>query len=241
MNPILIDFLISLLLSLLIAGFAWIYYKKHSKDKKKIGKSDSIYMDSTRDMFERKIYELTTRLVQSEERWRDVNHLLVSNKFSSENYSQGTVGTYYSEFLKANGLKQSDLVVDPRLIFVLTPYSEVFFKEYMVIRDLCSSMGFTCYRGDETAFKSEIFMEMLKYIVKAGLIIANVNGRNPNVMYELGIAHAIDKNVILISEEPENLPVDIKSKRFIFYKSSDELIPKLKDELNKFNKQQVIG
>lgn len=64
---------------------------------------------------------------------------------------------------------------------------------------------------------------MLKFIVKSNLIIANINGRNPNVLYELGIAQAFDKPVILISGEPENLPIDIKSKKFLIYKDYEEL------------------
>jgi hypothetical protein len=42
-------------------------------------------------------------------------------------------------------------------------------------------------------------------------------------MYELGIAQALDKPVILLSQEPENLPIDIKSKRFLIYKSHQNL------------------
>lgn len=48
-------------------------------------------------------------------------------------------------------------------------------------------------------------------------------GRNPNVLYELGIAQALDKPVILISREPEQLPIDIKSKRFLIYRDYKEL------------------
>lgn len=68
---------------------------------------------------------------------------------------------------------------------------------------------------------------MLRYIVKAKLVIANINGRNPNVMYELGIAHALDKPVLLLSKEIGSLPVDLKSKRFLIYNSYNELERKL--------------
>jgi len=136
-----------------------------------------------------------------------------------------------SEFLKSNGIRENDLTIDQKLIFILTPFHERYDKEYSVIQEVCTTIGFKAYRGDENYIKSDIFPEMLKLIVKANLIIANINGRNPNVLYELGIAQALDKPVILISNEPKDLPIDIKSKRFLIYKNSDELRNLLREEL----------
>jgi hypothetical protein len=50
-------------------------------------------------------------------------------------------------------------------------------------------------------------------------------------MYELGIAHTLDKSVIHISEQPNNLPLDIKSKRFLIYQNLAELQTMLRKEL----------
>ena len=74
---------------------------------------------------------------------------------------------------------------------------------------------------------------MLKYIVQARIIIANINGRNPNVLYELGVAQALDKSVILVSKEPKDLPIDIQSQRFLIYSDSTSLADSLKTELQK--------
>lgn len=63
------------------------------------------------------------------------------------------------------------------------------------------------------------------------MIIANINGRNPNVLYELGITQALDKPVILISREPEKLPIDIKSKRFLIYRDYKVLQEMIRQEL----------
>jgi len=57
--------------------------------------------------------------------------------------------------------------------------------------------------------------------------------RNPNVLYELGIAQAMDKPVIMISKQSENIPIDIKSRRFIIYKDLQQLRTNLKNELIK--------
>jgi hypothetical protein len=189
-------------------------------------------LEDVRNSFEKQMYTLNNRLIQSEERWRDVNHLLLRDEYRGNKSPMTNIKkTYYSEFLKANGISENDLVIDNRLIFILTPFNEMYAEDYKVIREVCLAKGFSAYRGDENFIKGDIFPEMLKLIVKSNLIIANINGRNPNVLYELGIAQALDKPVILISREPEQLPIDIKSKRFLIYRDYKELQELIRQEL----------
>ncbi|QCX38989.1 hypothetical protein FF125_11280 [Aureibaculum algae] len=225
-------YIISLaLVSALIALIAYIIAKrsklsKYNDDKKRAE------LEGIRKSLESQMYNINDRLVLNEERWRDVNHLLLRDEYI-KNDSPLTERSkiQLTEFLKSNGIKENDLKIDEKLVFILTPFHNRYQNEYNVIKEVCLSIGFKAFRGDENYFKSDIFPEMLKLIVKANLIIANINGRNPNVLYELGIAQALDKPVILISSEPENLPVDIKSKRFLIYKNSDELRVLIREEL----------
>ena len=59
--------------------------------------------------------------------------------------------------------------------------------------------------------------------MQARIIVANITGRNPNVYYELGIAHAIDKPVIMIAQNKSDLPFDIRAKQIIFYNDNQQL------------------
>lgn len=52
-------------------------------------------------------------------------------------------------------------------------------------------------------------------MLSANLIIAVIDGRNPNVFYELGLAHAFGKTVVMISGGLENIPFDIQSQRMV--------------------------
>lgn len=205
--------------------------KKSRYDENK----NKVFLDSIRHSFETQMYTINDRLVQNEERWRDVNHLLLRDEYKeNESIINTKRRTYLNEFLKANGINENDLIVDSRLIFVLTPFHDKYAEDYEVIKKVCSEAGFKCVRGDETFFKGDIFPEMLKLIVKARLIIANINGRNPNVFYELGISQALDKAVLLVSSEPDKLPIDIKSKRFLIYQSYKELQELIRTELMNF-------
>ena len=70
--------------------------------------------------------------------------------------------------------------------------------------------------------------------MKAQIVVAVLDGRNPNVYYEVGIAHSVGKPVILIAAEnrKEEIPFDLKQHRFIFYNSMNDLQEKLTDALN---------
>lgn len=223
--------IISAFLTLLVTLVAYILLKnlKQSKYNNALQRAE---LESIRKSLENKMYGINERLVLNEERWRDVNHLLVRNEYKeSATPISNSKKVHYSNFLESNGIKENDLLIDSRLIFILTPFNESFYEDYRVIKEVCTSSGFKCKRGDEDYFKGDIFPEMLKLIVKSNLIIANINGRNPNVLYELGIAQALDKPVLLISREPENLPIDIKSKRFLIYNTYTELQNLIRSEL----------
>lgn len=226
-TTVIITLIISAILSL-VALFLFLRLKKSKYDNEK----NTAILESIRYSLEEKMYGLNDRLVQSEERWRDVNHLLIKNKYNEvESPISNSKQVTYSTFLRENGIEKNDLIIDDKLIFILTPFHDKYYEDYNVIRDACQKSGFKTLRGDENYFKSDIFPEVLKLIVKSSLIIANINGRNSNVLYELGIAHALNKPVLLISKEPENLPIDIKSKRFLIYSNYSDLQEMIRKEL----------
>jgi len=193
-----------------------------------------VILEDMRMSMERKIYDLNDKLLRNDERWKDVNHLLIGQQRNKQSVSKiKKERTELSNFLMSNGIMKSDLVVEKGFVFVLTPFHPEFEKDFRTIQEICISVGLKCLRGDENHLTGDIFPEMLKLILKAELIIANINGRNPNVLYELGIAQMLDKPVILISKQPDNIPIDIKSRRFLIYNDYQQLKIYLKDELIK--------
>lgn len=72
-------------------------------------------------------------------------------------------------------------------------------------------------------------------IKKAKILIAELTGRNPNVMYELGLAHAIEKPVILLTQDINDVPFDLRSLRCIVYNTKEpEWANKLREEITKY-------
>jgi len=230
MNTTIIILIVSIFLTLIVTIVVYIL-ATNLKETRYNSERSRIQLESIRANLEKQMYNINDRLILNEERWRDVNHLLLRDEYLINDLSIKNEKTHYTDFLKANGITENDLQVDSRLIFVLTPFHDEHIGDFHTIRDVCASAGYKCVRGDEHYFQGDIFSEMLKLIGKSNLIIANISGRNPNVFYELGIAQAMDKPVVLVSRKPEDLPIDIKSRKFLVYSNQEELTSLLRDLL----------
>lgn len=58
-------------------------------------------------------------------------------------------------------------------------------------------------------------------IRKAEVVVADISNENPNVFYELGLAHALGKEVILLSQNVSKRPFDISTARLLHYRLAD--------------------
>lgn len=65
-------------------------------------------------------------------------------------------------------------------------------------------------------------------ILTASIIIADITNRNANVFYELGIAHSLGKEVILIAQGEEHIPFDLNRFRHCIYSNDGIGYKKLK-------------
>lgn len=183
-----------------------------------------------RKSLESRIYDLTDRLLATEARWRDANHLLISSQQNVSDESLTSRTVVLSNFLRAAGLQKHDLASEPDLVFVLTPFHPDYDDTFNVINNACREVGLRCMRGDEEFVRGDIFSHILRLIIRARIIVANIDGRNPNVFYELGLAHAMDKVTILVSKSPSDVPFDIRAKKLVVYRTNSELESKLQAE-----------
>lgn len=115
--------------------------------------------------------------------------------------------------------------------FVLMPFSEEFEDVYRIgIKEACDKAGAYCERVDEQIFSERILDRVYNQIAKADLIVADMSGRNPNVFYEVGYAHALGKLTILLTKSADDIPFDLKHFTHIVYGTK---ISGLRDELEK--------
>lgn len=72
-------------------------------------------------------------------------------------------------------------------------------------------------RSDHLQEPGKITEQMFREILYDDLSIAILTGHNPNVFYELAIAHAAGKPVIVLIEKEEAVPFDIRDLRCVHY------------------------
>lgn len=117
-------------------------------------------------------------------------------------------------------------------IFVLMPFTKDLDDLYIYgIRGPVEESGYSCIRADEIEHNTDNLQEILSHIERAKLIIAETTDKNPNVFYEIGIAHEKGKKVILLIRRGVDIPFDLKSKNHIIYDSIHDLAEKISNRL----------
>lgn len=117
--------------------------------------------------------------------------------------------------------------------FILMPFADEFSDVYeYLISDALQGAGYTVNRADDIKSQSNIIGDIVEGIVNSDLVVADLTGANPNVYYELGIAHALNKKVILITQEIDELPFDLRSYRVISYNNHFIKMNQAKKELS---------
>jgi hypothetical protein len=108
---------------------------------------------------------------------------------------------------------------DPQLVFVLMPFAPEFDQIYQQgIKPAWEELGFRVLRADEEFHVHDIMCHAIcQNIQRARFIVADMTGRNPNVFYELGLAHAFGKPVILITPHKDYVPFDLQAILYINY------------------------
>jgi nucleoside 2-deoxyribosyltransferase len=96
-------------------------------------------------------------------------------------------------------------------VFTLMPFNESFNDIWKLgIKETCEKADTYCERVDEQIFEERMLDRIYNQINKADIIVADMTGKNPNVFYEVGYAHALNKRVILIIKESDDIPFDLK-------------------------------
>lgn len=108
--------------------------------------------------------------------------------------------------------------IRPNHCFLLGPFMDPFNTIYLDhIRPAVESVSFSIDRADEIFGTQPIIEDIWTSINTAQVIIADVTGRNPNVMYEVGMAHTVGRPTILITQDINDVPFDLKHHRCIIY------------------------
>ncbi len=106
--------------------------------------------------------------------------------------------------------------VRPNLVAVMMPFAG-FDGVHDAIKHACTAAGMEAIRADDIWDNSTILQDIFDLIYSAEIVISDFTGRNPNVMYETGVAHTLGKHVIPITQSIEHIPSNLHGHRALLY------------------------
>ena len=96
-----------------------------------------------------------------------------------------------------------------RLISVMMPFNAGFNGTYDAIKKVTDYMRLECLRADDIWNNTTFMQDIFDLIYCAKAVVVDFTGRNPNVLYETGIAHTLGKTVIPITQSLDDIPSDL--------------------------------
>lgn len=127
-------------------------------------------------------------------------------------------------FTIAKGPKDSfDVRVDYPQAFVVMPFGESWSDNVyeQLFDSACQNADFDVVRGDEIVRIGDLSDNLWRQITRSGVVIAEVSVANPNVYYEIGLAHALGKPVFLFKQTNTTLPADFGGAHYYEYDVDD--------------------
>lgn len=139
-------------------------------------------------------------------------------------YEAGSVETHGAFTILRRPIKQ-------RQVAVMMPFDARYNAIYLSIQALCESIDCSCFRADEIWNEDAIIQDIVNLISESKVVVCDVTDRNPNVFYEAGIAHAIGKRVVLLTQHDADVPFDLKHLRYVRYLPNEQGLQTMQDNL----------
>lgn len=188
--------------------------------------------------------------LEHEKAIKDVNKVLKTNGLILKTQSNGQSkisllnGEYISTAVKeVDSIKRITFTpsifkipekkINDNLISVMMPFSPGYKGTYDAIKRTTDHLGLECLRADDIWENSTFIQDIFELIYCAKIVIVDFSERNPNVMYETGIAHTLGKIVIPITQSISDIPSDLGHHRAYKYLPNDEGYRNLSNELYK--------
>jgi len=116
---------------------------------------------------------------------------------------------------------------------VLMPFDEQYKEVYTdIYKPVFLEHEIDCWRVDEISRPGSITRDIVEGILDADIILADLTSKNPNVFYELGMAHSVGNKTIMTAQSMSDVPFDIANYRVILYKQTIYGSKKLKEDLS---------
>lgn len=222
---------VGIVMSLLLALASLILAKRTGDKIRNYNKQIGNLISPQRDYIEKKIYNTSNVLVKDPVFLEDTNRLLITPESNKDMIIKTQLPDF--SFYDDLGIRLPEIKIDKNMAMCLMPFNRRFDKTKGYISEACQNAGYKFCRSDDEllADNTDLRKSIVRMILEAEVVIAVLDGRNPNVFYEIGIAHSAGKLVLMVAnlnrEENQWREVDLLSNRLITYNNPTELKEKL--------------
>lgn len=186
-------------------------------------------------------YEVNVLEVISEIAQRDEKNLHDMKAFISDKYSKPTV----SEFISTAHTETPKKIIsfspqvfdipsksqNERLVAVLLPFKLQ--ETFQTVKSTCDKLNLECIKADDIWENSTFIQDIFELVFTSKVVVADFSEKNPNVFYEVGIAHTLGKTVVPIAQSINDVPSDLRHHRALIYFPNEQGFNDLSNELEK--------
>ena len=131
--------------------------------------------------------------------------------------------------------------IEPSLMSAMMPCHHGFDAVFAALRCAAETAGLRCQRADDLWENPAAVQDVVSLIDRSCLIVCDCTGRDPNVFYEIGIAHALGREVILITQAEPDIPCDLRHLGFVHYVNNGEGLNGLCEHLKPRLSELAVG
>ena|ERR1700730_18255480 len=113
----------------------------------------------------------------------------------------------------------------------MMPFHPSFDAVYATLQRTAHAVGLRCRRADDIWENPAVIQDVVSLIDRSKIVICDCTDRNRNVFYEIGIAHTLGRNVILITQADADIPFDLRHLRYVRYLNNGEGLAALSTRL----------
>lgn len=121
--------------------------------------------------------------------------------------------------------------IEPTLVSAMMPFAPGFDAVYQSLQRVATDAGLRCRRADDIWENPAVIQDVVSLIDRSTVVICDCTSRNPNVFYEIGIAHTLGREVILITQSESDIPFDLRHLRYVTYLNNGEGLADLRARL----------
>ena len=126
-------------------------------------------------------------------------------------------------------------------VAVMMPFEADFDAVHETIKAACGDLNLSTLRVDEIYGPAKIMDDVFSTIAQSQAVVSDLTGKNPNVLYETGLAHALDRTVVTIVQNKHDVPFDLRHIRFLEYLRNSEGLGQLRMELRESLREALRG